>query len=278
MRPTHKGWLDELNSALSSSSIDTSAPGAASRCLLVTGPPRSGTTLMLQALRAYLPATVIDHLSASFWLQPDVGVRLSDAMRARTHAENLKPSFSSKWGLTPNWYEPHEFSYFWRDSLSWTSPHSEPTREVVRNTNFSGAAQLLEQAARATALPLAAKGFPLLWCGREFLDVSVSCALIVMTRETDALHKSISSGWKLSDDWFSLRPLGWRALADRPVAERVDYQVGRLVESSEKLLATKHERIFEVSLEALADDPRATVEELHHKLVARSFLAGNRGA
>jgi hypothetical protein len=219
---------------------------------------------MLQLLQVHLPATVADHLVAAFWSNPHVGVLLSEHLRNRTLDSSLVVSLSSEYGLTPNWYEPHEFSYFWRDALGWQSPHCEPEDKDLDATDFKLLASRRDAAARATANPFALKGFPLLWCATGFLEASPNSTVVVMRRDRESLQRSFLKGRIASEEWFSLKPIGWERYRNDPPADQVSFQVDALLAASDGLLALNDPRVVAVDLAALISNPADQVARIRH--------------
>lgn len=80
--------------------------------IYVVGTPRSGTTLLSQLIARCLPVGYANNLTARFWLRPSAGLRLSNLFFNESMRANL--GVKSVYGVTPNWFEPHEFGYFWR--------------------------------------------------------------------------------------------------------------------------------------------------------------------
>jgi hypothetical protein len=88
----------------------------------VVGPPRSGTTVLTQALAYALKAAYITNINARFWLVPVTGARISVDILGDDPAEDLNYSFfTSRRGRTFGGGGIHEFGYFWQ-SLDWQSP------------------------------------------------------------------------------------------------------------------------------------------------------------
>ena len=78
--------------------------------LFVLGLPRSGTTLVAQALAATGALTYPSNFLARFWEAPVVGLRIQQALGIGEQGER---DFTSDYGVTGGWSDPHEFAYFW---------------------------------------------------------------------------------------------------------------------------------------------------------------------
>ena len=83
----------------------------------VFGLPRSGTTLVYQALINSLDAIWPTNLMARFWEAPIVGIKLSRMLGLY----DVDVSYKSAFGVTKGVQEPHEFGYFWMKWLNYTN-------------------------------------------------------------------------------------------------------------------------------------------------------------
>ena len=258
-RPIHSPDLDWVNEQFRDQPPSVSGSSGAV-ALLVTGCPRSGTTLMLQSLQSSARCAVVDHLAAALWRRPDVGVLLSQHVAAL--AGPFSPSFHSKYGMTENWREPHEFSYFWRDALD-ADPHAEDA--VRSSTTIDRCQQLIQNAAGASQLPLAMKAFPALWIG-DSLTSGADIGVVLMKRDKPSLRRSLIALWERQPEkqWVSLRPHGWEAVMARSLEYKVDFQIDALLHSTDELAARLGDRCMKVDLSSLVaeDDRVVKVDEV----------------
>ncbi len=262
-RPITNEWQERLNDALASAKelVPPRSEGVREPVLVVTGPPRSGTTLALQLLSSSEQVEVVNHLSACFWTRPEVGVALSRLVKSRDHPPHH--TFESDYGLTHGWTEPHEFSYFWRHVLQF-DPHAEPEPGPLIAEAATRAAQALDKLGATIAHPVALKGFPALWLGHHLIRASTSVVLAVLDRDTDDVAASIQRGRQAHprDEWFSLRPLEWRMQLGRAVAEQTRWQAAALTASASALLTPPHPRVLRVAYHDLCNRPDETIDNL----------------
>lgn len=257
-RLSHQSSLDLLNAAIESMPTLPTREDADGRYLLVTGSPRSGTTLMMQRLQSNLSLTTIDHLSAALWKRPDLGLVLSEHLARLT--PEYSSSFSSNYGATDSWQEPHEFSYFWRDAMN-CNPHDEAE---VRAASIDRVCRLLSNAAAQALTPLCVKAFPALWAGERILEHSPNARIIVMLRSGESLEASLRLLWDgtPTGEWKSLRPTGWNSVVHSAQATRVRFQHEALVESASTLASCGDRRVLAVHLEQLAAEPESVMASI----------------
>ena len=95
----------------------------------VIGVPRSGSTLLVQAISSALDIGYIDNLIAAFWKAPLCGIALSRKLLPAKH----NSSFESTFGRTADISEPHEFGYFWFSLLGYTEMRESvgPDEDVI---------------------------------------------------------------------------------------------------------------------------------------------------
>ncbi len=125
--PEEEDFLERLNQALEGVERTAYRDVSDSRPLaFVVGVPRTGTTLLLQVLCCALDVGYINHLSASFWRAPVLGIRLSRKLLGETRPS----SFTSQFGRTEGIGEPHEFGYFWAERLGYVEPVEKAPEEA----------------------------------------------------------------------------------------------------------------------------------------------------
>lgn len=249
------GIAEEVNASVSAISPLHGEPHPV---IMVVGLPRSGTTLAMQILQAH-GVLVPDHVVAAFWRSPAVGFGLSAHLR--TVSGHHEPTYSSDYGRTDDWREPHEFSYFWRDALG-CNPHSE---DEVRQADVSPLASSITALSKAAGAAVAIKSFPALWMGESLDRLPEHVMFLTVTRDLEDVRKSIERGWRRAieggADWFSLRPSGGAANRFASTDECIDFQVDRLARSLESFnkAAASSRIVVPVDYRELVDTPEAVV-------------------
>lgn len=122
--------------------------------LFICGAPRSGTTMVYQALAHGGAMGCMTNLVARFMSNPVLGVRLAQALDIRSHY-----SGQSDFGRTSGLTEPHEFGRGWLRILGLDGLTEPKTSTPLR----VGAAEELAAFAAAWEKPVVFKSFAYLW-------------------------------------------------------------------------------------------------------------------
>lgn len=93
--------------------------------IYVVGLPRSGTTLLSQLISRCFQVGYINNLIARFWLNPVVGIRLSQMLFGPDIRGKI--NLDSEHGVSLEPWGPHEFGYFWRH---WLLLDESPTHKL----------------------------------------------------------------------------------------------------------------------------------------------------
>jgi hypothetical protein len=101
------------------------------RPIFVIGLPRSGTTILEQALLDVFKFGYIDNISTKFWNIPEYGIALSSELYP--FANRQQKSFQSHSGFTSDIFGPHEFGYFWKRFFDYQHGYHEI--ETIINQN-----------------------------------------------------------------------------------------------------------------------------------------------
>lgn len=106
-----ENYLSNLNKYLQKFKNNLTIKNKNYPIIYVVGLPRSGTTLLSQLLSRYLSVGYINNLIARFWMNPEVGIRISETVIKRSERSKIK--FKSIQGVSEEPWGPHEFGYFW---------------------------------------------------------------------------------------------------------------------------------------------------------------------
>ncbi len=163
----------------------------------VFGLPRSGTTLVYQALINSLDSIWPTNLMARFWEAPIVGIKLSRMLGLY----DADVSYKSAFGVTKGVQEPHEFGYFWmkwmnypnvviqdqfhEETIDWdgmseilTSMRNEARKPIVfKNMLYALHLEKFAQVERNAVF---------IYCRRDLADVAVSIHNTRLKRYGDA--------------------------------------------------------------------------------------------
>ena len=194
--------------------------------IFVIGTPRSGHTLLSQLLAASGCFAYISNFVARFWMAPYIGTQIELALgiRQRERYQN----FSSEYGKTTGWIEPHEFGYFLQRWLPFAETHKVEIEELSQETVNKFAQEVaaleavydkplfLRNIIYGLNINLLLKVFPksmFVVCRRNILYQAQS---ILMARQTVTGDKQ---------NWWSLRPKEYRNLIHLPYWEQIAGQI-----------------------------------------------------
>ena len=261
-RGQDEDFLAHLNALLVAShdaelvEIDSAPPS-----LHIVGAPRSGTTLLTQLTAAHLDVGYIDHIAASLWRAPLYGLRLS----AKLLNGRRNVSYRSHFGRTEDISEPHEFGYFWRDVLGYTSmTQGEVADDAI---DWPRLRITLRSMTTEVERPLAFKSFLLgLHLARAVFKIPETCFVwvrrpIVETAVSILRFREEFAGSR--DMWVSLRPANYSELSRLSNAEQA---VGQAVAIENHIadqfaqVATRN--VLEVELAQLCEQPGIVLEAI----------------
>ena len=236
--------------------------------VFVFGLPRSGTTLLYQLIAQCLDLGYINNLIARFWLRPDYGIALSQAI-----LEPLKEAnYQSKYGRTKGAYGPHEFGYFWNhwlkirgvdDLIRYDYPSEEidwpGLGRVVRcmqemfQSGIVLKAMLAPNHMKAFAETFAMPLF--VYIERDPIDVALS--LLSVRREY----------FGKVDTWWSLYPPNYLELKSYPFDRQIAGQVQGLNKTHERVLELVSSEItIKVRYEDMCMDPSTVIRQIRRRL------------
>jgi hypothetical protein len=195
--------------------------------LLICGPQRSGTTLMLQLLIACFRIGYINNLMARFWKVPYIGALLARDLRRRQVP--LVPDFSSEFGATYGYDGPHEFGFFWQHWFPYNETHQTSTEDLEK----LDAARFRKELAAIEStfnLPLAFKNPIVLTLNMDTLATLLPKAIFVICRrdpvyvaQSTLLSRLRKSGSK--EQWLSIKPREYPQLKELPYLEQIAGQI-----------------------------------------------------
>ncbi|MCP4214732.1 MAG: sulfotransferase [bacterium] len=192
--------------------------------LFIVGVPRSGSTLLSQLVSAHLDVGYINNLIAAFWKAPVYGIRLSKKLLP----EHGSSSFQSTFGRTKGIREPHEFGYFW--STFFDENHlAQKTQDETANIDWRRMKHILTHMTYAFRAPVVFKYLPMGWYMSRVRKVLAKSCFIRIRRDpvqnAISLYNSRKKFLEAPRRWFSLKPLEYDSLKDKPLHHQVAGQV-----------------------------------------------------
>lgn len=262
--------LREINRALSGlESADTPAADPPSAAFIF-GLPRSGTTLCYQLLAQCLDVGYINNLIARFWAAPAHGVALSEHLRAGSSSQ--PGDYESLYGKTTGIWGPHEFSYFWHETLNITDAEEITTFGRSERVDWPEARRRVALITEAFGRPTV---FKTMYAGEfapQFSEWMPSPLFIHVRRELEDVALSLLQAridyYGDPAAWWSMYPPDYRELAELDFAAQIAGQVVGLDDAySGAAAALDPARLITVDYGTLASNPeaflRTVVDRLH---------------
>jgi hypothetical protein len=173
------------------------------------GLPRSGTTLLSQILSRYLSVGYINNLIARFWMNPEVGIRISESVIKRSERSKIK--FDSIQGVTEEPWSPHEFGYFWSHWLKLDDfPSHKLSKSHLLKVDKKGLKKQLKTITNVFQSPVVFKN---IICGLQasFLtSIHPNSLFILIERDPKSVLSSILKCRKKrfgdANKWWSIKP------------------------------------------------------------------------
>jgi LPS sulfotransferase NodH len=234
----------------------------ASRPIFIVGPPRSGSTLLSQVLVS-AGFGYISNFVARFWRSPAAGVYFQKSLGLPNSKQ--RSTFSSDYGVTEGWFEPHEFGYYW-DRWFDMGQDTHTMDEALRaRVDTQGLRRSIAAICTQFERPVVFKNTT--WCSTQadmlasYLPQSV---FVFITRDVPSTAFSILKARRErygSDHvWWSNRPSTYRELTTKvPAVQVVSQVMDLLVETERSLSKVPRERVVRLTYEDLCRDPRGAV-------------------
>jgi len=265
--PAEESFLDDLNLRLATfHDAEVTEQPEHFPTLHVVGPPRSGTTLLMQLLAAHLEVGYINNLIASFWRVPLYGIRLSKKLCPRPSESR----FVSRYGRTEEISEPHEFGYFWKELLGY-SDLAEPMAGHEETIDWERIRVLLTAMTHAFAAPVVFKSFLVGWHAERMCRELTRTCVVQIRRDPADTARSLYGMRKnyggSIDTWTSLKPREYEWLKDEPVWDQLVGQIHFLEKRFDKQVAeVDPARVLRVEYSRLCADPRGVLEQIRELL------------
>ena len=223
--------------------------------IFVLGLPRSGTTLISQAISSYFNIGCVSNLMATFWKAPICGLRLSQKLSDA----KFQSDFQSDYGRTAGLFEPHEFGYFWSSVLSY--------KELAKNANvdlqpegWTKLALVLNNIAHEYGAPFLHKNILFNWHAAELARQLPNAIFVVAVRDkADAALSLLNMRKRMlggEQYWASAKPAAFERLKGMNECHQVAGQVHFLQqELDEQLDEIAGNRVLRIGLKDFCADP-----------------------
>jgi len=258
----YEAVLARVNGLLDRKTLPRAAPQLP--IVFITGLPRSGTTLFHQVLAASGSFGYVTNVMARFPAAPAVGADIQALMEPfLTRAPH---SFRSRGGGTREWFEPHEFGYFWERIFPFAE-HHQPSPAQLEHVDTERLAAELAGLEASVSRPLLFKN-PTLVFVLPFLAQTLPTAHFAeITRDpVDVAASILRMREEYYGDrraWFSVRPGTVDALLDEAPVRQVVSQmkvIGAALRSAQTSIAPS--RWLRLSHDELCRTPREVVRRV----------------
>lgn len=231
--------------------------------VFVLGPPRSGTTLVSQALAATRAFGVTSNFVARFWRAPSIGFHLEKSLRPAADGQ----PFRSVRGRTMGASEPHEFGYYWSSWFDLGQPTHCLGPEQLDRVDIAGLSKSIAAMETACGKPLMFKNntwftFQAGWLSRRF----PTSILVACRRDPFFVAQSIYLQRQALGDvsrWWSVRPPNYPELVRLPPLEQIAAQAVEIERGMQKeLRSVPAARVVEAQYDQVCENPARVLGDI----------------
>lgn len=220
--------LIELNSVIEEISFETEHKADLQvPAVFLVGPPRSGTTLLMQCLAESNRFAYPSNLIARFFSNVVFGQRVSSLLAPVL--ESSTSTYESNLGRTNDWNGPSEFGFFWSRFFP-LEEHHEPDEEQLNPRLLEAFTNEIRSWSREAQRPVLLKAVIMNYQVRLLFRLFPDAVFIRTRRSYPELVRSISEGRQRfvgsSNSWFSCRPKNWKEIND--IEDPVEKTVAQL--------------------------------------------------
>jgi len=240
--------------------------------ILVAGPPRSGTTLVMQLLIASFKIGYVSNLMARCWKAPYIGALLAQELRRKKAPQSA--DFTSELGATYGYEGPHEFGFFWQRWFPYNETH-QTSPEGLASVDFGLFCRELAALESVFDTSLAFKNPIVFNLNMDTLaEVLPKAVFVICRREPLYIAQSVllSREKRYADkaSWVGVKPKEYTWLKDlaypEQIAGQIYYTEKRIKESLSSIASHRH---LIIEYETLCKDPMGEIERLR-ELVRRN--------
>ncbi len=239
--------------------------------IFILGVPRSGTTLISQAITSFFDVGYVSNLAASFWKAPVCGIKLAKKLCSTVISAS---NYSSDYGRTAGLLEPHEFGYFWSERLKY-SELSNCDDAKTGEIDWSSLMLILREMTNAYGGPFLHKNLLCNWHAGKLAAILPEAFFIVVRRDPSDTALSLLRMRELilgsRAQWGSAKPAAYSWLKSKDIWTQVAGQVIYLQrEVDAQLEQIKPDRILNIDLESFCENSEEYLEQLSN-MVGQNF-------
>lgn len=248
------------------------------RPIWIVGPPRSGTTLLYQALIHCYDFAYITNFTSRFYRAPVTATWLIKPLWRKRHKAL---DFESTYGKTPGWFGPHESGSFWyrwfpKGPHVYVPPNTIPEskldefrKEIIGLSRALNAPPLFKNVYNSMRIAPIMEAFP------------NSSFLVTYRNPVDTAQSILQARENIYGDkrkWVSAEPKEIDEIAKHPYWEQVVeqvYYIYRQVEEDAQRYGPS--RFFGIDYEALCANPNRTLAGIERFLEQQSISLHRHG-
>ncbi|MBR9817213.1 MAG: sulfotransferase [Rhodospirillales bacterium] len=259
-------YLHSLNLHLAKFNLPKGVDGSQFPLIYVVGLPRSGTTLLSQLLSRYFEVGYVNNLIARFWLNPVVGIKLSQEILGSNARKRIQ--FKSIHGVTREPWGPHEFGYFWRHWLQLDQSETHKlSQEVLEKVDQDRLRITLDSMTSAFEAPVVFKN---VICGfqADFLSkLRPNSVFVLIERDpkdvANSLFRCRIDRYGDPAVWWSLKPSNFNEIKSiRSPKEQIKLQISGCEKDFKDELSKESVSCIRVNYEDLCADPEKNLRKI----------------
>lgn len=265
------GALWPMERSLLAGSGETEEP-----TVFIVGPPRSGTTLVYEAMVGTMRFAYISNLAHRLYRVPVAASRLGAGMLSR-----YQPQYESKWGHVSGWAAPNEGGWVWErwfpshEESGSAEPCPEATGAMRRTIGAMCAVMrgpfLNKNVNHSVWIPYLARVFP----RSVFVEVNRD---VVTTARSMLKARADELGDGGAHEWISVKPRGWQAFArETPETQCVAQNMLVKRQIDEDCAGLDPVRRVVVPYERFCDNPAGSLDDVRSRLAAAGVHIEQRG-
>ncbi|MBO6794883.1 MAG: sulfotransferase [Balneolaceae bacterium] len=226
----------------------------------IVGAPRSGTTLIYQALCSAFKC---------YYLTNRVAWRYRIALIVRMIERNffktdLSPtSFNSKYGQTKHSSDPHEGGPFFYQFFPKEEPYVTVEKNYRDSRNGVEFKNILSEIAKPYPIFISKNTYHSLRI-QVLSELFPSSIFVWVKRDLKSTMKSIYKARQDNNDlekWWGVNPPGWKLKEKEPVLDQIYWQVNAINQIIKKDLELSLARHYEIDYDDFCENPRSFIAE-----------------
>lgn len=256
-------------------SLLSRAAGAAPKAIFIVGPPRSGTTLLYEAMVTRFQFSYFSNIAHRLHKTPAAATQLgSRAVR------NWRGEFQSDYGHIAGWGSPNEGGWIWK---RWIPEEHSLNESHAVNRDIETMRATVGAVANILEAPFLNKNVMHSVHMRLLDAVYPGCLFIECCRDAAATARSIVKarfdefGEEGAHQWLSVRPDGWEDFELETPAVQAMAQVmltHRAIHADAERVGPG--RLHSVSYEALCESPETIMSSIRGFLAAHGVTPADR--